>query len=456
MKRDYDSRKKSWEEMDSIIPIVISALEDIDKGKSLRSVLRFHVNKYNLDREEESTLYYYTHEIYRKLNWIDLFIKTSSSNFSLKKIKSDMRAVLRVATHMLKVNKKSTDEVVTILEPYYRPIENMPFDTLLELIQSITEENLYENREDLPSKYSLKYFTYTWIIRKFIKQWGEDFAEKVLQSSLESIPMYVRINTLKASFNEIVNNLTNYGIRYTPVETIPNLIRIDETPVPIPRLDEFKVGKLVVQQKASALVSLVLNPQPDEQILDMCASPGGKTSHIVAQAGTTKNILAVDLNKDRVKILTDRLKLLGAEEVKILSADARTLKTTVKSSFDKILLDPPCSGSGTYSSRPDIKWRIKQRDLNWYIKLQNDLLNEASKLLEVDGCIVYSTCSLFEDENHDIISQFLKNNSNFSLMLASPMIGIPSNLLNNKTQEIYPHLHETEGFFIAKMRKESN
>ncbi len=442
--------------MDSIIPVVMSALEDIDDGKSLRNVLRFYVNQYNLDREDESILYYYTHEIYRKLNWIDLFIKTSSSNFSLKKIRSDMRALLRIAAHMLKVNNKSVGEVVTILGPYYRPIEKMSFGSLLELIQTVTEANLYENREDLPSKYSLKYFTYTWIIRKFIKQWGEDFAEKVLQSFLESIPMYVRINTLKASFDEIAGNLTSYEVKYTPVDAIPNLIRIDETPVPIPRLDEFKEGKLVVQQKASALVSLVLNPQPGEEILDMCASPGGKTSHIVAQGGTAKNILAVDLNKERVKILTNRLKLLGAEKVKILSADARTLKASVKSTFDKILIDPPCSGSGTYSSRPDIKWRVKQRDLNWYIKLQSSLLNEASRLLEVDGNIVYSTCSVFEDENHEIISQFLKKNSNFSLILASPMIGLPSSLLDCKTQEFYPHLHETEGFFIAKMKKEGN
>jgi len=456
VKRDNNSRRESWDEMGSIIPIVISALEDIDNGKSLRSVLRFHVTQYNLDREEESSLYYYTHEIYRKLNWIDLFIKTSSSNFSLRKIKSDKKALLRLATHMLKVNNEPVDKVVTMLEPYYHPIAHMSIDTLLESIQSVTEENLRENREDIPSKYSLKYFTYTWIVRKFIKQWGKDFTEKVLQSLLESIPLYVRINTLKASYDDITSKLAKYEIKYTPIETIPNLIRIDETPSPIPRLDEFKEGKLVVQQKASALVSLVLDPQPDEKILDMCASPGGKTSHIVAQTGTAKNILAVDLNKERVKILTDRLKLLGADEVKILSADARTLKSKVKSTFDKILLDPPCSGSGTYSSRPDIKWRMKQRDLNWYIKLQTALLDEASEILEVDGCIVYSTCSLFEDENHEIISQFLKDNSNFSLMLTSPMIGIASTLLENKTQELYPHLHETEGFFIAKMKKESN
>ncbi|MBY9000572.1 MAG: RsmB/NOP family class I SAM-dependent RNA methyltransferase [Candidatus Heimdallarchaeota archaeon] len=442
--------------MSSIIPIVISALEDIDNGKSLRTVLRYYVNHHNLDREAESTLYYYTHEIYRRLNWIDLFIKYSSSNFSLKRIKSDMRALLRVATHMLKINNKISDDIVAMLEPYYSPVGDMSLSSLLNLIQAVTEEDLYENREDLASKFSLKYYTYTWIIRKFFKQWGEEFAENVLNSFRENIPMYIRVNTLKADCEDVKRSLSEYEIKYVVINSIPNLVRIDETPIPIPRLEEFKSGKIVIQQKASALVSLVLDPQPDEKILDMCASPGGKTSHIAALTGSGKNILAVDLNKDRVKILTERLKLLGVKETEIRSMDARNLTTKVKTKYDKILLDPPCSGSGTYSSRPDIKWRMKQRDLGWYIKLQSDLLDESSKLLGSDGHLVYSTCSLFEEENHDIISKFLENNSNFSLIEASPMIGVSSNKLYNKAQELFPHLHETEGFFIAKMKKEGN
>ena len=447
---------ESWDEMGSIIPVIISALEDIDNGKSLRSVLRFYVSQYNLDREDESTLYYYVHEIYRKLNWIDLFIKSSSSNFSLKKIKSDMRALLRIATHMLKVNKKPIEEICEVLEPYYSPIADMTLNSVIKLIQVITEENLYENRDDLASKFSLQYYTYTWIVRKFFKQWGEKFAENVLNSFLESVPMYVRVNTLKADYEEVKKTFDEHEIKYTITHSIPNLVKIDETPIPIPRLKEFQSGKIVIQQKASALVSLVLDPQQDERILDMCASPGGKTSQIAAQVGSGKNILAVDLNKERVKILSERLRMLGVEDIEILSADARKLSSKVKTKFDKILLDPPCSGSGTYSSRPDIKWRMKQRDLGWYIKLEGDLLSESSKLLNTGGHIVYSTCSLFEEENHNIISNFLETNPNFSLVEAAPVIGVLSNKLQNKTQELFPHLHETEGFFIAKMKKEGN
>jgi 16S rRNA (cytosine967-C5)-methyltransferase len=185
----------------------------------------------------------------------------------------------------------------------------------------------------------------------------------------------------------------------------------------------------------------------------MCASPGGKTAHIADILGATENLDAVDINNERIRILRDRLKLLGIESINVIQADGRTLSSKGYNEYDKILLDPPCSGSGTYSSRPENKWRIQQRDLRWYTNLQRDLLNEASKIIKEGGIIVYSTCSLFSEENHDIISSFLELNTNFTLIEALPMIGLPSQTLDKKAQELYPHLHDTEGFFIAKIRK---
>ena len=223
--------------------------------------------------------------------------------------------------------------------------------------------------------------------------------------------------------------------------------------MPIPRYNEFKEGKIVIQQKASALASLVLDPQKDEKILDMCASPGGKTSHLAALLEDEGDIEAVDINSERMEILKNRLKLLGITSVKLTQTDAKILHDKIETRYDKILLDPPCSGSGTYSSRPEIKWRVKQRDLRWYINLQRDLLNEASKIVKREGIIVYSTCSLYREENHEIISSFLGNHNNFSLVEATPMLGLPSKLLQNKAQEFYPHIHETEGFFIAKIKR---
>ncbi len=440
--------------MESLIPTIIYVLTEIDTGNSSRVTLRSTVSNKKLTRDDESTLYYLTFEILRIMNVVDLFIKMSSSSFSLKKIKPKTRSLLRLATFLLKVEKKPIEYVNEILEPHYKQIESLQLSTILVSIQEITETQLYENKHDLASRFSIKYYTPTWIIRKFLSRWNEKFTKDLLASFLQNLPMYVRVNALKANLKQIISVFEDKNIDYELVKEIRNLIKIIYSETPIPRLPEFDEGKFVIQQKASALVSHVLDPKPGEKILDMCASPGGKTSHIAAILGSGENIEAIDINEDRIKILVKRLELLGVKPTKIIKSDSRTFYKKSKTKFDKILLDPPCSSSGTYSSRPEMKWRLKQRDLRWYTNLQSDLLKSASKLIETEGCIVYSTCSLFQEENHNIISAFLRENTNFSLVEATPMLGLFSELLENKAQELYPHLHETEGFFIAKIKKE--
>lgn len=430
-------------------------LTQIEKGKSIRVELRKTISEYNLNREQESTLYSLVFEIIRKLNVIDLYIKKSSSSFSIKKISNKTRALLRIAAYLMKFDEKPFNYIKENLESHYDSIQGLNFDTILRLIQEIREQDLYENRTDLASKLSIEFFTPTWIVRKFINQWDEEFATKLVSSYVQNLPIYVRVNTLKSTVEEITESFENNNISYEVVKEIGGLIRVRETDTPIPQYDEFKEGKIVIQQKASALASLVLDPQKGEKILDMCASPGGKTSHLAALLEDEGDIEAVDINEERMKILKKRLKLLGITSVKLKQIDARTLHNQIKNKYDKILLDPPCSGSGTYSSRPEIKWRVKQRDLRWYINLQSDLLNETSKIVKKDGIVVYSTCSLYREENHEIVSSFLENHKNFSLVEAAPILGSPSGTLQNKAQELYPHIHETEGFFITKIKRMS-
>ena len=439
--------------MSSTIPFAIEILREILTKKSSRAALRSAVEENDLSREKESELYYLVFEILRRLNVLDLFIKTSSSSYSLKKINSNDRFLLRIATFLLKFENKTMDYVYENLSHFYRGIDDLDFKEILNLINDVKEEQLYDNRYDLASILSIEYFIPTWIARKFLSQWSDDFVKEILASTMQNLPLYIRVNTVKANLDEIIQVFDSESISYSIIKEIDNLMKIDESNFPIPRLPAFQEGKIVIQQKASALVSLVLDPQEGEQILDMCASPGGKTSHIVALLGNDKNIEAVDMNRDRIQILRERLALLGIHKVEITETDARKLHSQTKTKYDKILLDPPCSGSGTFSSRPENKWRMNQRDLKWYTNLQSDLLEEAALLLKTGGCIVYSTCSLFFEENHNVIRSFLEKNSNFKLVEALPMLGNPSPLLEDKAQELYPHLHETEGFFIAKIEK---
>ncbi len=441
--------------MHNLVPLVLSALKRIEEGKSIRVTLRLIVENNNITKEEESILYYYVFEIYRKLNLIDLYIKTSSSSYSLKKISCVNRGLLRLATHLLKIENKPFGDVFQLLEQYYTGIDDLELSFLLLAIKAVSEEQLYENRDDHPSKLSLQFYLPTWIVRKFIDQWGEDFTEALLPSLLTNPPTYIRVNTLISNIKEIKKSFVDQNIVYSEVKEIKNLLKIQDTPIPIPRTKEYLEGKIVIQQKASAAVSLILNPQKNEKILDMCASPGGKTSHIAALIGDGKGITAVDINDERTKILRQRLKLLDVQNIEIIQTDARELHKKFDFMFDKILVDPPCSGSGTYSSRPENRWRLKPRDLRWYVNLQKDLLYEASLLTKKNGSIIYSTCSLFYDENINMIDSFLAENTDFYLEKTSPNVGIQTTTNNGIVQEVFPHIHETEGFFIVKIRRKN-
>ena len=440
--------------MHHLIPLVLQALTSVEEGKSIRVALRHTVESYNPTKEDESLVYYYVFEIYRRLNLIDLYIKTSSSSFSFRKIHSTRKSTLRLATYLLKIEDRQVSNVYNLLSDYFSQIDKLEFLPILQSIEEIKEKQLFENREDKASVLSLKFFLPTWIIRKFISQWDLKFTQDLIQSFQNPLPLYVRVNTLKTSMEEVKTSFTKKRIAYEEVKQIKSLLQIIETPIPIPRTSEYINGEVVIQQKSSAAVSLILNPQKDERILDMCASPGGKTAHIAALLQESDQITAVDLNDERMRILRNRLELLNVKNIELLQTDARKLHIEqLNRSYDKILVDPPCSGSGTYSSRPENRWRLKQRDLRWYVNLQRDLLQEAALMVKKGGSIVYSTCSLFHDENSEIINSFLEKNKGFYLDEQSIIIGVQKETEYGIVQEVFPHIHDTEGFFIAKLKR---
>lgn len=439
--------------MDNLLPLILTALKTIDRGKSIRSSLRAVSDNTKISKEDESILYFSVFEIYKKLNLIDMYIKTSSSSFSLKKIEPENRSLFRLSTYLLKIKKKPVTDVYNLLQGNYSQIGGLNFLDILKSIEAIEEFQLLKDRDDLSTRLSLQFFLPTWIIRRFINQRGEEFTLELLQSLLKNLPLYVRVNTLKSRLEKVERSLKEQDIQYSRVNEITNLLKIETSPVPIPRIKEHIRGEIVVQQKASAVVSIILNPKKGERILDMCASPGGKTSHIAALMGTGKGITAVDINDERTMLLKNRLKLLHVKGIETIKTDARELYKSSNSSYDKILLDPPCSGSGTYSSRPENRWRLKPRDLQWYVNLQKELLEAAASLIKENGTIIYSTCSLFQEENSTQIRSFLQENTDFYLEKTNPTIGIQTEIDTGVVQEVFPHLHQTEGFFIAKIKR---
>jgi len=217
--------------------------------------------------------------------------------------------------------------------------------------------------------------------------------------------------------------------------------------------DSYKEGKLVIQDKASFAVAHLLEPQADELICDMCAAPGMKTSIIAQLSQNHAKIIANDFSTLRLSVTRQLLKKLNVLNTNLMNSDGIKLPVRFTNFFDKILLDAPCSGSGTFRTNPELKWRQNEGFLHQNLVLQEKLLLSAINLLKPSGILVYSTCSLYLEEGE---LQVLKILNNFEPM-ELPRWFSPSYMIDGQhipgTGRLFPATHRTKGFFIAKFKK---
>jgi 16S rRNA (cytosine967-C5)-methyltransferase len=215
----------------------------------------------------------------------------------------------------------------------------------------------------------------------------------------------------------------------------------------------YKDGKIVIQDKASFAVANLIEPKANELILDMCAAPGIKTSIIAHLSQNKAKIIANDFSKARVKSMSQFLSNLDVLKANIMNSDGIEFPVRTTKTFDKILLDAPCTGSGTFSSNPELKWRQNEGFLHQNLLLQEKLLQSAINLLKPSGILVYSTCSLYPEEGEHQILKVLHHFSPMEL----PKWFSPSHKIDNQhisgTGRLFPATHHTKGFFIAKFKK---
>lgn len=280
-------------------------------------------------------------------------------------------------------------------------------------------------------------------------EYGEELSKEIFLGYEIRKPTTFRVNTLKTSISEVKRALEDAKIEYNEISWDERVIILkDKKEDEIRNLELYKQGEIYMQSLSSMIPALVLNPKPNENILDMAAAPGGKTTQIAAISNNEAMITACEKNKIRAERLKYNIEKQGAR-VNTLVVDARKLDDFF--SFDKILLDAPCSGSGTLDIFSD-KFNLELIERSK--KTQEELLKKAIKILKVGGELVYSTCSILKEENEDVIEKFLKNKN-------IELVPIDSQELNGvellpvkiegticiKPNEFY------EGFFVAKLRK---
>ena len=278
----------------------------------------------------------------------------------------------------------------------------------------------------------------SWLVNRLTQAYPEKW-QAIISANNQKPPMWLRVNLNHYSVSEYQQLLTERQIESEAFADLPCAIRL-LSPVNVTKLPYFAEGAVTVQDLSAQYAAYLLEPQNGEQILDMCAAPGGKTTHIL-EIAPKANLLAVDVDAGRAKRIEENLaRLKQVAEVKV--GDGLTPeKWCSGKQFDRILLDAPCSATGVIRRHPDIKWLRRDSDIAQLTELQHGILTNIWSYLKTGGTLVYATCSILPDENRLQIERFLKENSNAQLV--------------GDTKQFLPTIHGGDGFFYAVLKKSS-
>ena len=287
-----------------------------------------------------------------------------------------------------------------------------------------------------------------------INQYGENISNKIIKGYSQKRPVTLRANTLKTNISYIKNFFDNLGFKYKEVSWYTDALIMENISIDqIKNLEIYKSGEIYLQSLSSMIPPIILSPQENENILDMASAPGGKATQMLALSSNKAFITACEKNKIRAERLKYNINLQSANRINVMVKDSRTLDDFL--SFDKILLDAPCSGSGTININDNKLEKYFTEDLvNRSTKIQFNLLKKAITLLKPGHEMIYSTCSILAKENEEILQHFIKSNKveiiPIDLNQFSDVDILPVNI--NGTLCICPS-DLYEGFFVAKLKK---
>ena len=299
-----------------------------------------------------------------------------------------------------------------------------------------------------------------WIVNVWIEQFGFSETEKLCEWMNRTPSIDLRVNQLCSSIEQVEAALQERGILSQRLPNLPHALRLLSSAGAIKNLPGFNEGWWTVQDSSAQLVSYLLNPQPNEVIIDACAAPGGKTTHIAELMGDTGKIWACDRTASRLRKLQQNIQRLNINSIEVCVGDSRELNQFVnpidKLLADKVLLDVPCSGLGTLHRHADARFRQTPQNIEELSILQGELLLNTSNFVKDNGSLVYSTCTLHPAENEGVIKSFLESNSNWEIQPPDADSPIREYATSEGWIKVLPHKHNMDGFFMVRLRKKHN
>jgi 16S rRNA (cytosine967-C5)-methyltransferase len=423
----------------------LDVLVRIEQDRSYSNLLLHQtLQRYGLDKQDAGLSTEIVYGTIQRLNTIDYFLERFVTK-GLSKLQPWVRSLLRLSFYQMMYLDRVPDhaivnEAVNLAKKKgHAGISGMVNGVLRNVLRQKDTLKLPDN---LPTveRIALTHSHPEWMIRRWIRQMGEATTEQICEANNKPPRVSIRTNTLKQSRSELITHLKEAGLDVEASELAPTGI-IVKSGGNMALTPWYEKGLFSIQDESSMLVAETIDPQPGEKVLDCCAAPGGKTTHMAEKMGDRGEIWACDIYEHKEKLVQEQSERLGLTSVHTLVLDARELQNRFAAgSFDRILLDAPCSGLGVIRRKPDMKWNKQEQELDDVSIIQKELLERIHPLLRVGGVLVYSTCTMEYNENEGQVRGFLEKHPEFEWDQPKPV-------------EIYPYEHQSDGFFIARLRK---
>lgn len=434
------------------------ALRDLDQRQSypdqaLDRILRLH----DLEPRERGFVTELVYGVVRRQRTLDTLVEQLSQRPIQKQV-PDLRRILHLGLYQLRYLGHLPPAAVvhsTVDLAKAKGLEKLSGVANGILRQYLRLQDQGNDPLRLPTNPSqrlgLSYSFPDWIIDIFLAQWGEATTAAICDALNQPTSITLRINPLIVSRETVVQALAAEGVATAILDDLPQGLRLIKGAGAISRLPGFAEGWWTVQDASAQMVSHILAPQAGETVIDACAAPGGKTTHIAELMQDQGHIYALDQRASRLKKLAATQERLGLTSIQAWLGDSCQFCLPPHEPADRVLVDAPCSGLGTLNHNPDIRWRQAPATIQPLIPRQQALLAQAATWVKPDGIMVYSTCTLNAQENQDIVQGFLTQHPTWQL---KPILW-PNEAENWADPEgwlqILPHQHQRDGFFVAQL-----
>ncbi|WP_339249619.1 16S rRNA (cytosine(967)-C(5))-methyltransferase RsmB [Sporosarcina sp. FSL W8-0480] len=445
------AKKKIWN--GNVRDAALSILMEIHDNQAYSNLLLNRtIKKYAIEAKDRGLLTELTYGTLQHRMTLDYYLEP----FVKGKLDAWVRELLRLSIYQIVYLTKIPPHAVVheAVEIAKRRGHKGIASTVNGILRSILRKGVrpIEDIKDDIERISIETSHPKWLIERWVKQFGQEEALAMAHENNHPARMTARVNILKTTVDEVLGELAKEGIEAEKGEVVPESIHTSSGS--LANTAAFANGLLTIQDESSMLPVIALDVKPDMKVLDMCAAPGGKTTFIAEKMNNQGEVYAHDLHEHKLSLIESNANRLGIESIRLSSGDSRQLDSIYEpASFDRILVDAPCSGLGVIRRKPEIKYNKTEQDLENLTKIQEELLDTAYGLVKKSGIIVYSTCTVEYSENVGVVHKFLEKHPDMTTVPLDSFVKNESLAIKDNMLQVLPQHFGSDGFFVTAFRK---